>query len=143
MAMTAVTVAISGTPSACLPAAAGAPLLAFADHRVQVRRRTDLERTRAHTGVLRHELDGVLEIARFEYQDSPQLLLGLREGTVDGRYLAVAKAQGDRGARRLQGLASGEMAVAAQLLVVSEAAVDEGVPLALGHRFELACFDVA
>src|SRR5215510_11688882 len=94
MAMTAVTIASSVWKSACAEVAGGTPLLALANHSAQIRCWPDLERSNAHARVLRHDLDGMLEIPRFEYQYSAELLLGFRERTIRRRHLAIREPQG-------------------------------------------------
>ena len=50
------------------------PLLAFANHFRQIRGGADLERSGFNTRMFRHQLDRMLQIARFKHKNSAQLL---------------------------------------------------------------------
>jgi hypothetical protein len=65
------------------------------DVRSHVLNRTDFERADLHAGVLRHQLDGVVQVPGLEDQEPVELFLCLDKGAVRGRDLPVSAAQRD------------------------------------------------
>src|SRR4249920_682046 len=80
----------------------GAPLFAAADHFGEVPSRPDLERPGLHPRVLRHQLNGVIQVAGFENENPPELLFRFGVGTVGDRHLAILPTQGRGRLRTLQ-----------------------------------------
>ena len=70
--------------------------LTFADHFGQVLGRADLEGACLHTWVLRHQLDGVVQVPGFEHEDSAQLLFRLGIRAIGDGHLVVLPSQGGR-----------------------------------------------
>jgi hypothetical protein len=93
--------------------------------------------------MFRYQLDGVIEVARFEDKDSAQHLPGFGVGAIRDRYFAVLPAQSPGGFGGLKGLAGGEMSVVAQHVVVDEALVQHGVAFGFRHSFKLVRRDVS
>src|SRR5215510_3835935 len=54
-----------------------------------VRSRVHLAGSCLHTGVVRHQRDGMVQVCGFTPQDAPYLLFGLRIGAIGERHLAV------------------------------------------------------
>src|ERR1700722_11917992 len=94
--------------------AAGAPLFAFTNHSGHIERGTYLERAGLHTGMFRHQLDGMVQVARFEDEDAAELFLRFGVRAVGDGDLAIFPAQGCGRLRRLQPFTGGEMSLRPQ-----------------------------
>src|SRR5271163_4028761 len=107
--------------------------LALLHHFVQVRRWTYFERSVLHSRMLGNELNCVIQISRFQHENSTQLLLRFRVRTIGHGNLSVLPVQGHRRVGGLKSFASGEVSVLAEFVVVAETLVEHGVALALRH----------
>ncbi len=58
------------------------PMLTFTDHIGQVRSRAYFEGACLHAWVLRHQLDGMVEVPGFEHEESAQLFFRLGKGAI-------------------------------------------------------------
>src|SRR5262249_10220408 len=92
--------------------------------------------------MLRHQLNGMIEVPRLEDENAAELFLGFRIGAVGRHDSAVLPVQGHRGLRRLKRYFGDKMSVGAQMVVVLEAFVEYGVLLVLGHPFERSRLEV-
>src|SRR5918999_458752 len=113
------------------------PPLAFADHFGQVLSRANLEGACLHTWVLRHQLDGVIQVPGFEHEDSAQLLFRLGIRAIGEGHLAVLPPQGGGVPSALERFPTHKVTALSKHVVVGEALVHHGVPLAFGHRLPL------
>ena len=87
--------------------------------------------------MLRDQLNGVVQVARLDHQDSTDLLLGLRIWAVRYRDLAILPLQRHRPIGRLKRFARCEMPMRPQLIVIAKALVEHAVPLFVRHALEL------
>ena len=76
---------------------------------------------------------GLVQIARLEQDEAGELLFGLGKGSVGHRDLAVSDAQRRGGMDRLQRLGVQEMTAAAQLVVIRERFLVQGVLFIVGQ----------
>src|SRR5580704_10677278 len=110
------------------------PLLTCLQDFVHVRYWPDLENAAVLQGrMLRDELHSMIHVPRFKNENTPELFLGLRIGTVGSRHFAVLPGQGKGGFRRLNRFATSPMPVGAKMVVIFRACVEHGLLLALGH----------
>src|SRR5580692_6515357 len=90
------------------------PLRAFADHFSQVGRRSNLEGPGLDARMLRYQLDGMIQISRFEHKNPAQLLFRFGVRAVCDRHLAILPTQGRCGVGALKRFAARKMAVLPQ-----------------------------
>src|SRR5439155_4005216 len=84
--------------------------------------------------VLRHQLDGVVQVSRFEHEDPAQLLFRLGIRAIGDEHLAVLPSQCGGIPRGLERFAANKVTVLSKQIFVGEALIYEGVQLAFGHR---------
>lgn len=94
------------------------PALAFLDHFAHIGGGAYFEGPILDAGVLGDEFDGVIEIAGFEDEDSAQLFPSFGVGAIGHEDLAVVSMDGLCRAGGLQAFPAGEVAVAAEGVVV-------------------------
>src|SRR5580692_2547546 len=80
-------VAESDPVSTRLPRLFCPPLRAFADHFSQIGRRSNLEGAGLDARMFRYQLNGMIQISRFEHQNPAQLFFRFDVGTVRDRHL--------------------------------------------------------
>jgi hypothetical protein len=91
-------------------------LLALLNHFAQIRHWAYFERSILHSRMFGHELNCVIQISRFQYQNAAQLLLRLRVRTVGHCNFAVLPIEGHRRIRGLKSFAGGKVPVLPQLI---------------------------
>src|SRR5262245_32414012 len=87
---------VAGLLSLWLLFVSSASLFTLVDHSGEVCGRTYLERPRLHAGMLRHQLNRVIQVAGFQDKDAADLLLRFGIGAVGDGHLAILPAQGCR-----------------------------------------------
>src|SRR6202050_1022561 len=119
--------------------------LALPHYFVNIRRWTYLDGStlQLHSRTLGNELNGVIQIARFQHLNSTQLLLRFRVRTVCHCNLSVLPTHGHRRVGGLKRFLSDQMSVLPQFVVVAKTLVQHGVALALRHIFKLAGLEIA
>src|SRR5687768_12964187 len=90
----------------------------------------------------RRDLDGVVQILRLHQVKAAELLLRLGERAVSRRHFAVAHAERRRGGRRLEGLATEQVAALFDVLGECHVFGKHGVVLFLGRLRPLRFFTV-
>src|SRR5271157_3982028 len=119
-------------------------LLTCLQHFVQVRCRPNLKNAAVLQGrMLRHELYSMIHVPRLKDENTAELFLGFRIGTVRSCHFAVLPIQGQGGFRRLKRFSTSPVPIGAKMVVVFKAYVEHGVLLALGHAIEFAFVVVA
>ena len=91
------------------PTVGVAALFADLDHFLKVRGRTDFKGTGFHTRMFGYDLDGMIQVAGFQNEDSADLFLRFGIRAIGDGNLAVRPSQGGGGFRTLQGFASREV----------------------------------
>src|SRR5215813_13941096 len=106
---------------------------------VHVRRGPNLENVAVLQGrMLRNELYSMIHVPRLEDENTAELFLGFRVGTVGGCHFAVLPVNGQRGFRRLERFSASPMPVGAKMVIVIKACVEHGVLFSRGHALEFA-----
>ena len=113
------------------------PLLSLAAHFGPVRRRANLDGSSPDGRVLRHQLDGVVQIPGFEDEKTGQLFLRLRIRTICDGHFSVLKPHGSGVLSALEPFPANDMAALPKLLVVGEKLFHGSFPLAFGHCFPI------
>jgi hypothetical protein len=108
----------------------GTAPLALPDHFGQVSNRANLEGSRLHTGVIRHQLDGVVQVRGFE---PAQLLFRLGIGAIGDCHVAVLPSQGGGFSSALEHFATHKVTPLSKHAVVGKALVHQSATLTLGH----------
>src|SRR6202050_2660518 len=119
--------------------------LALPHYFVNIRRWTYLDGStlQLHSRTLGHEVNGVIQISRFQHLNSTQLLLRFRVRTVYHCNLSVLPNHGHRGVGGLKRFLRDQMSVLAQFVVVAKTLVQHCVAVALRHVFELVGLEIA
>src|SRR5262249_19966927 len=111
---------------------------------VHVRRGPNLKNVAVRQGgMLRNELYRMIHVPRLEDENTAELFLGFRVGTVGGCHFAVLPVNGQRGFRRLERFSASPVPVGAKMVIVIKACVEHGVLFSRGHALELAFVVVA
>ena len=84
--------------------------------------------------MLRHDLDGIVQVAGFEDEYATQLFFSLSEWSISDGYSAVLEPQRGGISCALERFAAQKVTMLSKLIVVSEALIHESVSLAFGHR---------
>jgi hypothetical protein len=113
------------------------PPLSFAVHFSLVRRRADFDGASPNGRMLRHQLDGVVQVPGFEDEEAGQLLFGLRVGTISDRDFSALKPQRSGGLSALEPFSPNDVPVFPKQLVVGEELFHGGFPFAFGHCFPI------
>jgi hypothetical protein len=87
--------------------------------------------------VLRHQLDGVVQVLGFEHEDPAQLLLRLGIRAIGDGHLAVLPAKRGGVPIALERFPTKKVTIFSQQVVVGEAFIDQGVLLAFGNGVPL------
>src|SRR6202167_221183 len=119
--------------------------LALPHYFVNIRRWTYLDGStlQLHSRTLGNELNGVIQISRFQHLNSTQLLLRFGVRTVCHCNLSVLPTHGHRRVGGLQTLLRDQISTLPQFVVVAKTSVQRGVAFALQHVFELAGLEIA
>src|SRR5208337_254548 len=119
--------------------------LALSHDFVYIRRWTylDCSTLQLHSRTLGNELNGMIQISRFQHLNSTQLLLRFCVRTVCHCNLSVLPTHGHRRVGGLKRFLSDQVSVLPQFVVVAETRVQHSVTLALRHVFELAGLEVS
>src|SRR5215472_10578477 len=124
------------------------PLLLNAAARVRGSWRSSLsgahrESAGLHSWVLRHQLDGVVQVRGREHQDAAQLLFRLGIRTIGDGHLAMLPSQGGSALSGVETFPASTVTVLPQHVIVGEACVHLCVPLAVGQRVPLLLIQVS
>src|SRR5262245_19919799 len=130
-------IARSGAGQALVPPSAARPL-----RRLQLQKRAHLDAAEPTGRNLRGDLDRVVEVARLDEDEAPELLLRLDEGAIGGGHPARLLPYRRGGPDALKAGRGDVVAAPAQRLVVREGFGTHGLQLTLLQRIELPLVDI-